>query len=976
MMRRLAGAVVWVMAAGIAVAGSGDPARFVDPFIGTGGHGHTYPGATLPFGMVQLSPDTRLTGWDGCSGYHASDTIVYGFSHTHLSGTGVSDYGDVLLMPTTGPVQILNGAADGPDSGYASRFRKAAEQAAPGYYRVHLDDYGVEVELTATERTGLHRYRFPPGKAAQVIIDLTHRDEVLSSELRIVGPTEVEGFRRSTAWARDQRVYFVARFSRPMDRARVYRDLQPLDEPHADGRDVRAALSFGAAGGELLVQVGISAVDVEGARRNLDREHAGWDFDEARRAARRRWNEALGRVAIDGGDPGQRTVFYTALYHSLIAPNVFSDVDGRYRGMDGLVHRAEDRRHYTVFSLWDTFRATHPLFTILEPRRTGEFIRTFLAQYEQGGRLPVWELAGNETDCMIGYHAVSVIADAHVKGIVDFDAAQALSAMVDSATRDHFGLDAYQRQGFIGIHDEPESVSKTLEYAYDDWCIAGMAERLGRDDIARQFYARSESWRHLFDRETGFFRPRADQRWLEPFDPFRVDNHFTEANAWQYSLFVPHNIEGLIEAHGGEAAFTAHLDRLFEADPQTTGRDQADISGQIGQYAHGNEPSHHVAWLYHYVGRPDRTADRVRRILSEMYAPTIDGLSGNEDCGQMSSWYVLAALGIYPVVPGSDQYVLTAPLFNTSRLTLENGKRLTLTTTGKGPYIAAVRHDGRLVERSYLTHAELMAGGRIEIALTPRPDPDWGRKPEARPRSPGSPETVIPAPLVARGEAVFRGQTEIVLTAPGADTIRYTFDPAGPESGWSVYETPLPLDRSDTLHFVAIQGARRSPVVRARFHRIPNDWQVETDAEPAPEYAENGAVSLIDGRRGQLNWRTGGWLGYRTVDLTATVDLGAVRPLSRIGAGFLQDVKSWIWMPRDLVIEVSDDGQAFRRVARLENPVADDDPEVRMADWIAPMDGVAARWVRFRVRNLGTIPDWHPGHGEGAWIFVDEIIVE
>ncbi len=971
------GLTVVILCAGLAGAGGDRPTDQVDPFIGTGGHGHTYPGATLPFGMVQLSPDTRLTGWDGCSGYHFSDDVIYGFSHTHLSGTGVSDYGDILLMPVTGKPHVNNGAEFGPDDGYASRFRKRSEDAEPGWYAVHLDDYDIDVELTATERTGIHRYRFPKGEPAHVVVDLAHRDTVIDSELRVEGDRRIEGHRRSTAWAADQVVYFAAQFSRPFEGATLYRDLQPTAGTRVDGTDVRGVLSFGEDGGPLLVQVGISAVDVEGARRNLEEEHAGWDFAAARGAARDRWNEALGRLEIRGGSRSQRTVFYTALYHSLLAPNLFSDVDGRYRGMDREIHEAVDRRHYTVFSLWDTFRATHPLFTILEPERTGEFVQTFLAQYEQSGRLPVWELAGNETDCMIGYHSVSVIADAYTKGIRGFDAEQALTAMVASATENHFGLDAYRRQGFIGATDEHESVSKTLEYAYDDWCIARLAQQLGQDEVAEQFYARSEAWRHLQDPETGFFRPRENQGWLTPFDPYRVDNHFTEANAWQYSMFVPHNLEGLIDSAGGDDAFIDRLDGIFDASTATTGRSQPDITGMIGQYVHGNEPSHHMAWLYHYAGRPDLSSLRVGQILDELYAAKPDGLSGNEDCGQMSSWFVLSALGLYPVIPGSDEYLIAKPLFPEVRLHLGGATPLTVRTRGKGRYVVGVSRNGEPLMRSFLEHEEIADGGEIEIHLSRHAGSSWGKQKEDRPSSPGSPFPIVTAPFVADGDAVFRESTAIVLAATDeASEILFTFDPKAARDDWAIYDAPQTIRSGAELRFVARRGDRYSPIVNASFHKIPHDWQVETRTTPLSQYTAGGDLALIDGRRGALNWRAGGWQGYQEADFDAVVDMGESRRITGAGGSFLQDVRSWIWMPGELTIEVSADGSEFRAVAALTNTIPTDDYELQSHDWVARFEPIEARWLRIRAENPGPIPRWHPGHGSGMILFIDELLVE
>ncbi len=968
-MRVLALVAVSILSAGILAA---DPASWVDPFIGTDGHGHTYPGATLPFGMVQLSPDTRLEGWDGCSGYHFTDDVVYGFSHTHLSGTGVSDYGDILLMPATEIPRL----EERPTSGLATRFDKASEDAEPGYYAVELDG-GIGVELTASERAGFHRYRFPTGQPAYVLVDLAHRDATIEAALRIVGDREIEGFRRSAGWARDQIVHFVARFSRPFSGPALHTDGGAVEE--ITGTQVAAILSFDPTA-ELRVKVGISAVDVDGARANLDAEIPDWDFDAVRASARERWNQALGRIVVEGGSDEQRTIFNTALYHSLVVPNVYSDVDGRYLGLDRRVHRAEGRRHYTVFSLWDTFRATHPLYTLIERQRTKEFIETFLAHYQQGGRLPVWELAANETDTMIGYHSVSVIADAYLKGIRNFDAELALEAMIDSAGRDHFGLEAYRSQGFVGAEDDAESVSKTLEYAYDDFCIAQMAGALGKSQIEAEFQRRSQSWRHLLDPATGFMRPRRNQRWLVPFDPRRVDNHYTEANAWQYSLYVPHDLRGLADALGGDAAFVERLDALFEADPETLGRDQLDITGLIGQYAHGNEPSHHMAWLYHYAGRPDRSAERVREILSTLYTPAPDGLAGNEDCGQMSSWYVFAALGLYPVCPCSPDYVLVPPIFASATLSFEDGRHFTLRTSGAGPYVRSATLNGEPLTRSYLRHDEIIAGGELVLNLSSEPEPGWGTAPADRPLTSAAGERVLAAPYAVADSDVFRDRLTVELAAPDPGVRLQVSVDGGPSA---VYEAPLALDRSATLRFWAERGRLRSPEVEASFRRLERDWRITLAHSPSPMYDAGGPLALIDGLRGDGSWRTGGWHGYRYTDFEATVDLGRRQPIQRAGASFLQDVRSWIWMPSSVVIEVSDDGKTFRPVTRIAAGVADDEEGLIRRDLIADFDAsvadfdaVEGRYVRILARNYGIIPDWHPGRGDGAWIFVDEILIE
>ena len=688
-----------LMLLGLTISAQKNLTQYVDPFIGTGGHGHTFPGATMPFGMVQLSPDTRLTGWDGCSGYHYSDNVIYGFSHTHLSGTGISDYGDILLMPTVGDVS-LDELVDGKtDKGYASPFSHQNETARPGYYSVRLDDGNILAELTATNRVGFHRYTYPATERANLVLDLVHRDKVLDSYLLIVDATRIEGYRRSTGWARDQIVYFVAEFSQPFT-AGIALDGTKLDRnlKEARGAGIKAFFTFDSGRrNPLLVKLALSSVSIDGARRNLAAELPGWDFDRVRDDADRAWNVELNKIQAAGGTSDQRKIFYTALYHTMIAPNLFMDVDGQFRGRDAQTHKAGGFTNYTVFSLWDTFRAAHPLYTIIDQKRTADFINTFLAQYDYGGRLPVWELAGNETDTMIGYHSVSVIADAAIKGIPGFDRERAFAAMKHGAELKHFGLGSYLDRGYISMEDDRESVSRTLEYAYDDWCIAQMAGLLGREDDYQRYIKRAQFYRNVFDPETGFARPRKNGGWLSPFDPREVSFNFTEANAWQYSFFVPQDVSGLMDLMGGKEKFARKLDELFTTDSRTTGRDQADITGLIGQYAHGNEPSHHMAYLYDYAGQPWKAQQRVRQILDGFYRAEPDGLIGNEDCGQMSAWYVMSAAGLYSVTPGEPIYAIGTPLFPELRFNLEDGRSFSIKALGVSAnniYIQSAR--GRL----------------------------------------------------------------------------------------------------------------------------------------------------------------------------------------------------------------------------------------------------------------------------------------
>ena len=696
---------------------SNNLSEYVNPFVGTGGHGHTFPGAASPFGMVQLSPDTRIDdSWDGCGGYHYDDSFIYGFSHTHLSGTGVSDYGDVLMMPTGGPRSIM--PSFNPNN-YRSNYNHSSEVAEAGYYSVYLPTHEIKAELTVTPHVGIHRYTyyqsFDKSKfTAKVLIDLNHRDYVISHRMEQLDQHRIGGWRQSKGWANNQWVFFVIEFSQDISRIITAQDGRKMvvefDMGYSDANSGSGNASANPSKYgeghlcEIVAKVGISFTSEAGAMANLNAEMMGdKSFNDYRAMAKQAWNEELSKIQVTSDYEAQtfrvgaqsvktdveKRKFYTALYHCMIHPSLASDVDGRYRGRDQQVHRvgeiaanvvrvstSKHHKVYSVFSLWDTYRALHPLLSIIDPDRTVDFVRSFLLQYQQGGKLPVWELGSCETECMIGYHSVSVIADVilkeigvekDVKGrpVYPFDYSLALEAMVHSAKlKDSAFLDQQGKQlGYMGVENTAESVSKLLEYAYDDWCIARVAYVLSKDDIAKTFYARSERWKNVYDEKTGFMRPRVNGGWLTPFDPKEVNNHFTEANAWQYSMYVPHDIMGMMDKLGGVKATENHLDSLFSADSRTTGRDQADISGLIGQYAHGNEPSHHMAYLYNYCGKPEKAQAIVDRVCKTFYKDSPDGLIGNEDCGQMSAWYVMSAMGIYAVCPGSNVYTTGVPQF-------------------------------------------------------------------------------------------------------------------------------------------------------------------------------------------------------------------------------------------------------------------------------------------------------------------------
>jgi predicted alpha-1,2-mannosidase len=721
--------------------------RFVDPFIGTAAHGHTYPGATVPFGMVQLSPDNGLSGWDYVSGYHRPDSLIVGFSHTHLSGTGIGDLEDILFMPTTAPVDPSRRYPSRAPEGLNGRYGPADETAKPGYYRVRLHDPDIVVELTAGTRVGWHRYTFPAGSRPTVVVDLgfaENWDTPTETHLRLRGDTLVTGYRFSKGWADDERIWFAARFSRAITGMVLADSASRLTGDAATGRHVRAALSFAGGAGTLVAKVAISYVDQDGALANMAAEAPGWDFDAARRAASAAWARELGRVRIATRDTALARTFYTALYHTKLAPITFQDVDHRYRGADGKVHTADGYDRYSIYSLWDTFRAEQPLFTILDPERVSSMVRTMLEFQRESGYLPVWSLVGNETNTMTGYHAVPVIVDAYLKGVSGFDPRQALRAMEVSADRDTAGLGELRHYGYIPSELESESVTKTLEYAYDDWAIARMARVLGQDSVYRRFLRLSGAWQNVFDPSTGFMRGRyADARWATPFDPRHSGRgpniDFTEGDAWQYTWYVPQDERGLIRRMGGDARFIAKLDSLFVQDTTMVGGNvPVDISGLIGQYAHGNEPSHHIAYLYDYAGAPWKTADRVRRIMGTLYNDSDAGLPGNDDCGQISAWYVFSALGFYPVNPVGGVYALGSPLFPEASIDVGGGHTFRVVARGVSDanrYIESATLDGRPYSKSYITQDDLVAGGTLALTMGPTPGAAWGTAPSDRPPS-------------------------------------------------------------------------------------------------------------------------------------------------------------------------------------------------------------------------------------------------
>ncbi len=952
-----------------------EPAAYINPFIGTDGHGHTYPGASMPFGMVQLSPDTRLVGWDAASGYHYSDSVIYGFSHTALNGTGVGDYNDILVMPVVGEPVFLN-------TGYRSPFRKENEHAEAGYYSVFLDKPGVKAELTASTRVGYHRYTFPESQEANLIIDLEHRDRVVESWIEFVSDTEIRGLRRSTNWAEDLVWYFHMEFSKPFERKGIAVDNELRNDLlYADGTNIKAFVGFNTEENEQIeVKVALSAVDADGAYKNMQEEIPGWGFGEVRQNAFDAWNNELDRIRVKGGAEEQMITFYTAMYHAFLQPNTFFDVDGRYRGMDRKVHVVDDFDNYTIFSLWDTYRTWHPLMTIIDTKRTVDYIRVMLDMYEKGGLLPIWELAANETYTMIGNHAISVIVDAYMKGIRDFDEEKAMEAMIYSATRDHFGLDVYRQYGHVPGDMEHESISKTLEYAYNDWCIAAMAKEMGMDDIYREYIHRAQFYKNIFDPSTNFMRPRVNGGWLTPFDPTTVDWHFTEANAWHYNFYVPQDITGLYTLHGGKEAFAEMIVELFETEDKITGRDMKDITGLIGQYAQGNEPSHHMAYLHNYVNQPWKTQYRVRQIMDTLYSHLPDGLSGNEDCGQMSAWLIMSAMGFYPVTPGLPEYIIGTPWFPEMEINLENGNVFTITANNvseRNFYIQSAELNGQPYTKSYISHEDIMQGGHLHFEMGRRPNKEWGSSDEDIPVMHITDELLLPVPYFEAEDVRIKDELEVTIgkIVPESE-IYYTFDGSIPDRNAYRYTEPVMLTETTTMKAVTYkEGYGYSFPVKAAFAKMDLDKSIEIRSTPHPNYDGGGPESLIDGIRGAINWRLGGWHGYQDTDFEAVVDLGSIQDISYVGAGFLQEIRAWIWMPVDVTFYVSDDGETFDKVASLETTVPYDDYEIYKKDKGAAVN-TSGRYVKVKATNFGIIPDWHLGAGGDAYIFIDEIIIE
>ncbi len=929
----------------------------VDPFIGTAGTGHTFPGACVPFGMIQLSPDTKTTGWEHCSGYHSDDSTIQGFSHTHLSGTGCGDLGDILFTP------FLEGKND---SLIEQSFLHENEKAGAGFYSVKFDN-GIEVELTATERCGIHRYSFPDEKENLVLIDLIHgvNDNATKIFFHLENDSTLVGYRFSSGWASNEKIFFASRFSNSVSKI--------------DSSNGRAILHFKKSK-DILIKVGISYSSIDGAEKNLEAEAIGKSFEAIKDSAKAKWQRALSKIEVKDGTQEQRTIFYTSLYHCMIHPSLEDDVNGKYRGMDDSIHTVTPGHHqYHIFSLWDTYRALHPLMTIIDPKRDADFIRSLLNKFNESGRLPVWELCSKETDCMIGYHSIPVIADAFMKGIKDFDTTLALRAMIKSAIDTRSGLGYYQEKGYIPADKENESVSKTLEYAYDDYCIARMAQAMNwNDTIVQKFFERSSYYQNLWNPEAKFFTARKFGKWISPFDPFEVNSNYTEANAWQYLFAVPQDIPGLIQLMGGKENFETKLDSLFTAHSQLKGREQPDISGMLGQYAQGNEPSHHFAYLYNFIGKPGKSIDKVRYIINNFFHTGRNGLIGNDDCGQMSAWYVFSAMGFYPVTPASNYYALGSPIFSEVKIHLDGGKTFTINVESlseKNIYVSKAEFKNSKEEflPCFISHSAILNGEELKLTMS-----NYSSVTDTKTflEKCGLPFRIVPVPYFVYDSRTFADSVLVSLKSI-ADSSGIYYSILNSGEVWKRYSTPFTLKQNSTIMVIGEFPFHPKIAESVEFKKIPYEKIVTYKFPYSEQYTAEGKNGLVDYVFGETN-SFSAWQGFHGTDFEATVDLGVKRTIRHIQTDWLNQRWAWIFNPTKVQYFISDDNINWKEVLSNDFVVEEHDASgiIISPTLECSFNPLHTRYVKVVAQSIKKCPSWHLGKGEPSWLFIDEIQID
>ena len=946
---------------------------WVNVFIGTGGTGHTHPSASAPFGLMQLGPDTRYKGWEACSGYTDEDRLIYGFSHTHLSGTGVEDLCDILVVPQTGNLKWYAKYSD--EDGYGHSFQKQNEAATPGYYKVLLDN-GIEAQFTALPRSGMHHYTFPKSPEVKyILIDLTHRDELLDFQLTAGLKGEISGFRRSKGWAKNQQIFFDIQSS-----------IQPSEILFNEEKN-KVAFAFPAETEEIQLSVGLSYTDLKGAINNRKSEIGSKTFNEVKSEVEKLWENELSAVQIKSTDSIALTNFYTGLYHAYLCPNIYSDVDGRYRSGNKIIQLAEGKNHYSTFSLWDTFRSTHPWYVLFQKKRTYDFIETFDRIFQDRGDLPVWDLAGEETYCMIGFHAVSVLADAYVKGYDEIPVQRLIDAIVKTSNLNVFSRPLFNETGYLNYENEHESVSKVLEYSYDNYCILNFLSKAKSegfdvsDELLNIYRQRSLHFVNHFNPENQFMEARRAGVWDKNFRPNAVMFHYTEGNSWQYSLFAPHAIGVLKKLLGGEDALEKWLDNLFQADEELAGIHQVDITGLIGQYAHGNEPSHHVAYMYNYTKSPHKTNEILHKIVTEFYKNEPDGLIGNEDCGQMSSWLNWTNLGLYPTNPGHFFYDFGLPQFD--EVTIQIGRNpLTIVRTAENPsdiYIQKIIIDGKEWYKRFLSHDELLICEKIEFIMGANPSATYAALPQAPTISHLG--NFCPIPFIKKGDLHFKKETTVELGMNFSEDfiIQYKFN----NGIWKDYEAPFIIKKEGELSLRSMQksGDKVSQVVTNQFKELDTTIHITFEQQPSKTYAAEGYLTLIDGQMGSFDHRNGQWLGWNDPVVKGTLSFDNPRTVNEIVFNFLVTPGPWIFPPKVIRLHCYDKkGKKETLVEVPQQRFEKYEQELSMDlkiryharfKWRAKK----VKMVTFEIVNYGLLPDWHPGAGSKAWIFMDELII-
>ncbi len=978
---------------------------YVDPFIGTDAHGHTFPGATTPNGMIQLSPSNDFKNWDWCSGYHYSDSIIKGFAHTHVSGTGLAGLGDILVTGTTGEPKLKPGTESDPDEGYRSRFNHDNESASPGYYQVYLMDYDVNVELSASPRVGFHRYTFPAGNS-NIIIDPQHaiRESVVGTRLAIVGSNRIEGIKHSIGESGDRNTYFVAEFSRPFDKAGVgLGGIIEEDKREIEGRDARAFASFETEANERIeVKVALSFVNLEGARKNFEAEASNKNFDQALADAQKMWLEKINKIEVSGPEEIRR-IFYTGTYHSFIAPNLISDVDGKYF-LNGEVYQT-DYPQYSTYSTWDTFRALHPLLNIIDQETNAMFVNSLVSRKTVSDiQQPLWELAGFDNMCMPGYSTTPVIADAIIKDVEGIiDAEGALQAMIEASVNQEKsspnyggnGLEYYTSIGYVPA-EIATSVSSTLEDAYYDWCIAMAAKKLGEMEVYEEYMQRAKTFVNVFNKEEKYFWPKKiNGEWLEiDWNSWEgLIRNYISGNVWGYSTFVPHGVHSLIELQGGPEKFTEWLDKIVNDTSQIEGAMHVDISGFIGKYGHGDEPSQQFPYLYVYAGKPWRTQEIVRKVMLDFYNDTPSGMINNEDCGQMSAWYMFSAMGFYPACPGDGQYIIGSPYVENATINLESGKRFgisvkNLSKTNK--YIKSVSLNGQSLDRAYILHEEIMNGGRLDFVMDDQPNKKWASQQSNLPDINNDDKVKDVSPFSFGTQppfetddlsGIFYGSVDVSLKSNTMGArIYYTLDDSEPNENSRLHTEPVSINRTSTLQARAFSELPESVIFSKKYYKTYTAGSPDTRVKiasvisPDERYGAADGTGLIDGKFGTYTF-SDGWSGWNGNDMEVVIDLGKSRNVSSVSIGYMISDQGWIFPPKQVIAEGSKTNSEFRALGQMELPAMDGPTSNTILRPILNVSPKQVRYIKIKLINTGILPEWHGAAGQKSWMFIDEILI-